>query len=655
MVEKCEFKGFFPYPSLRPYQDKAIEFSCNVFREGLIGLLSSPCGTGKSISVLTGYLAAGGPDIGRLLVLTRTKNQSDVYCRELQALRVKCGVRLVASIFVNRQDMCPLAKRRGFKASYRDFLMLCRALRKGVGAEVCEYYVNTMAKWYPTRTAKRVVEDLARMGVSTPDVVYEIASGEGLCPYEVTKLLSARAHVVIGSYNYALMDPVRENVLGKMGLDVEDVNCVFDEAHSLPLYAADLLSDELSLLAVERAMKEAEDYDVDDMGLIESLRDFMTNLEEELLKAKAFNEEKLVDHGKLIMHLIESLRLGGPSKLEVLIEYLEEEGERIRLQRVQSGKPAASYVGRVSSFLQVWLETQGRRFAKYALLESYGATRRFKLGVRCLDPSIASRVLNEFRSCILMSGTLWEPDYYVDVLGLDERRVKFLELPSPFPKENMMVIVDMAVTTKFERRSEAEWSKISDRLASIIEAVDGRVAVFFPSYEVMMTVMSKIKDRLSVPIMVEDRSTKMKEVKEFVVSNERCLIAGVARGKVSEGVEVVSEGRSLLNVVVLVGLPYPKNTELHQALTEYFKEKFGDLAFKYANTMPCAIAIAQSAGRLIRGPEDRGVVIMMDSRAARSFKRYLPRDWVERMRVHLKIERIVEDVKNFISASSTKS
>jgi len=253
-----------------------------------------------------------------------------------------------------------------------------------------------------------------------------------------------------------------------------------------------------------------------------------------------------------------------------------------------------------------------------------------------------------------MSGTLWEPDYYIDVLGLDTKRVRFLELPSPFPKDNMMVIVDMAVTTKFEKRGDVEWNKIATRLVRLIKATNGRIAVFFPSYEVMTSVMSRVKDEIDIPIMMESRSTKISEVKSFVLSNEKCLLVGVARGKVSEGVEIVSEGRSLLNAVILVGLPYPKNTELHQALTEYFKEKFGDQAFKYATIMPCSIAIAQSAGRLIRGPEDKGIVVLMDSRASRTFKRYLPRDWIERMKSHISLDAIIEDIRRFMARHGIK-
>ncbi|MCS7139178.1 MAG: ATP-dependent DNA helicase [Candidatus Nezhaarchaeota archaeon] len=649
--QSINFLDYFPYPSLRPHQDKAIIFAYKIFSGGLIGLLSSPCGTGKSISMLTGYLAAGGPSIGRLLILTRTKNQSDTYYKELKALRDRCGVRMIASIFVSRQDMCPLIRVKSVKVSYRDFLMFCRSLRRGLGEELCEYYANTLIKWGPTKQARRVVDKLAELGISTPEQVYKIAISEGLCPYEVTKFLSSRAHVIIGNYNYALMDPVRESILGKMGLDVEDVNCIFDEAHSLPLYAAEILSDDISLTTIQRAVREVDEFKVSDQGLLSSLEELMLQMEMSLVKANIINEEKLLDHNKLISSLIKDLRLDSTSRLKLLLEDLEEEGERIRLQRSESGKQPVSYIGRVSSFLKLWVETAEKRFVKYAIVESYGQQRRFKIGIKCLDPSVAAKIINDFKSCILMSGTLWEPDYYVNVLGLDAKRVKFLDLPSPFPKENMIVIVDMAVTTKFERRGEAEWNKIATRLVEIIKAIDGRVAVFFPSYEVMWSVMSRIKDTINLPTMMESDSTKISEVKDFVSSNEKCILIGVARGKISEGVEVVLEGRSLLNAVILVGLPYPKNTELHQALTEYFKEKFGDQAFKYATIMPCSISIAQSAGRLIRGPEDRGIVILMDSRASRSFRRYLPREWIERMKSHINLSYILREINQFIAGA----
>ena len=51
---------------------------------------------------------------------------------------------------------------------------------------------------------------------------------------------------------------MRNAVLRKTGIKLGEVNCVFDEAHSLPRYASNLFSDELSATSVRRALKEAE-------------------------------------------------------------------------------------------------------------------------------------------------------------------------------------------------------------------------------------------------------------------------------------------------------------------------------------------------------------------------------------------------------------
>jgi len=55
-------REFFPYHDFRPFQLNAIKFAFDVIKNGNVGLLSSPCGTGKSISVLTAFLMAKESD-----------------------------------------------------------------------------------------------------------------------------------------------------------------------------------------------------------------------------------------------------------------------------------------------------------------------------------------------------------------------------------------------------------------------------------------------------------------------------------------------------------------------------------------------------------------------------------------------------------------
>jgi len=108
----------------------------------------------------------------------------------------------------------------------------------------------------------------------------------------------------------------------------------------------------------------------------------------------------------------------------------------------------------------------------------------------------------------------------------------------------------------------------------------------------------------------------------------------------------------MLSAVIIAGLPFPKKTELQLALQEYFAEKFGDKAIEYSNNIPCLNALAQSAGRLLRSPKDRGIILIMDRRAAGRFKYRLPADWRENMRAHIKIENIIKRIGAFMSQKS---
>ncbi|MEM2987506.1 MAG: ATP-dependent DNA helicase [Candidatus Bathyarchaeia archaeon] len=644
-------KEFFPYQSFRPFQLEAIKFAYQVIKDGKIGLLCSPCGTGKSISILTAFFVAKkqNPSIGRLIALTRTKNQLEIYSRELKNIKDHCGTSFAASIFKSKKEMCPHAfedpKLRDI--AYRDFLYYCKGLKEGLFGKKCEYYDRTYDGWKPSWQAYNLVGKIKKIGPLLPEETYDICRNAGLCPYEVTKILTRYADIVIGNYNYVLVDAIRGSILGKAGIRMKAINCVFDEAHSLPYYASGIFSEELSSRSVRRAYKEVKNFEVDDLGFLEALYTIMMNFGKKVYRNYGLDVEHIINGEILIEALTEKLKIDHRKLGKVLLE-LAEQGEQIRVKRSEMGKSPSSYLSRCVEFLSNWVNLTGSSYVRYVKVEAdRNQKKRVRLGIRCLDPSLAAAIINELRSTILMSGTLWNMDYYMDVLGLDRGRCQSLELPNPFPPENRLIIVDEAVTTKFEKRNEIQWKRMAAHLSQIIQKVGGRVAVYFPSYEVMRDIAHLVK--LEQPLLVEEKRTKILDVLKFLEENGSCAVFGVARGKISEGVDMTMDGRSLLSAVIIVGLPYPKKTELQAALYKYFKEKFGTRAMEYANNMPCLNALAQSAGRLLRSPEDRGIIVIMDRRATGRFKRKLPEEWQKEMKAYLRIERIIARIEQFIA------
>jgi len=585
--------------------------------------------------------------IGRLLALTRTRNQLEIYCRELKRIKEYSGINFVASIFKSKRGMCPHVREnvRLRNVSYRGFLQYCRNLKDGAFGNTCSYYDKTCKGRRLSLRAYNVVDKIKKTGPLLPDEVYEISVNAGLCPYEVTKVLAKYADIIVGNYNYVLVDSIRNSIFGRAGIKVKDINCIFDEAHSLPHYAAGILSDELSSTSVTRAQREIEIFDIDDFGFLEALYEVLVKLGKRVHTDFGFDVEHVIGTHEVLKPLIERLKIEVEKLLEIISE-LSELGETIRYKRAEAGRNPISYLSRCADFLSGWVSVVGSSYARYMKVEvDRDKNHRVRLGIRCLDPALAASVINELRSAVLMSGTLWHTDYYVDVLGIKKNRCETIELPSPFPRENRLIVVDMSVTTKFENRSEAQWKRIADHLEMIIGQVNGRVAVYFPSYAIMHEVAKATN--LDLPFVLEERHTKIVDLLRFLKSHKQCVVFGVARGKISEGVDMSLNGRALLSAVIAVGLPYPKRTELQTVLVNYFTEKFGNKAMEYANGIPCLNALAQSAGRLLRSPEDKGIIVMMDGRAAGRFKQKLPKDWREDMKTHYDIAELSERIKNF--------
>ncbi|MBS7629727.1 ATP-dependent DNA helicase [Candidatus Bathyarchaeota archaeon] len=644
-------KKYFPYQSFRPFQLKVVRSALDTIRDRRIGLLSSPCGTGKSISVLSAYFAARDLEqsIGRLLILTRTRNQLEIYSRELRNIKKNCDAKFTASIFKSKREMCPYTiedpKLREIR--YRDFLHYCKNMREGRFGGTCKYYDRTCRGWRPSWQTQEIVNKIKIEGPLLPDEVYMVCLEREVCPYEVTKNLARYADIIIGNYNYILVESVRNAILGKAGIRVGDINCVFDEAHNLPEYASGILSDELTSTAVRRALKEVRRFGLDDYDLLENLLEIMVTYGKNVYNTYGLDVEHVIDTRDLVNPLTERLNITF-DRLNEIISELSDAAEYVRLERVKAGGSPLSYLSRCTSFLTDWTRLTSSSYAKYVKVDvDRKGRRRVRLGVRCLDPSLASSIINKLRSAILMSGTLWHRDYYIDVLGLDRNRCRYQESLNPFPPENRLIIVDKSVTTKFERRSEGEYRRIAEHLTKIICKINGRVAVYYPSYEVMREISKILK--LNTPLLIEEKTTNILDVLKFMKSQEHCVVFGVARGKISEGIDMTNGGRSMLSAVINVGLPYPKRTELQSALYRYFREKFGDRAIEYVNDIPCLNALAQSSGRLLRSPEDKGIIIIMDRRAAGKFKWRLPKEWREEMKKHMKIEKILSRIENFYS------
>ena len=210
-----------------------------------------------------------------------------------------------------------------------------------------------------------------------------------------------------------------------------------------------------------------------------------------------------------------------------------------------------------------------------------------------------------------------------------------------------MLLVDSEVTTKYESRSPLEWRRMASHLQALLDKVQGRSLVYFPSYEIMRRIVELVSLRL--PYILEGQRTRFSDVQGFLRGNDKCVVYAVARGKISEGVDLTYEEASLLSAVFIVGLPYPKRTMLQDAYRSYLSEKLGSKAGEYVNDEPCVNTLAQCAGRLIRSESDRGIIAILDRRATGRFSRRLPEEWRRDMVACDGLDKLERAVETFLS------
>ena len=95
-------------------------------------------------------------------------------------------------------------------------------------------------------------------------------------------------------------------------------------------------------------------------------------------------------------------------------------------------------------------------------------------------------------------------------------------------------------------------------------------------------------------------------------------------GVFSEGIDLPA---GALSGVIVVGPSLPAVGLERNRIQQWCEESYGD-GFAYAYLIPGMARVVQAAGRLIRRPEDRGVVVLVGRRFGwRAYRSLLPEDW----------------------------
>ncbi len=600
---------------IRRGQKGFIDEASNCIKNNEVFLGSAPCGIGKSLASLLAVL----PQLeeNKLMICFRTRSQLYIYLKELRAL----SQNISAISFFSKKDMCPLRMKRNL--SYFDFFEMCKKLKDNCESSVkpyCRFYWNNVRA---KNDAERLALDCAQRVLSPRETV-TLMSKQGYCGYEALKKVLHRVNVFLGTYHYVFDPKIRATILKSFGADLSKVYLIVDEAHNLPAFARELLSDQLTRNTVERALRETERFEAE---LVTPVREYLRTLEEVFRDAqRALKSEKLKQVGPQEISDFFLTQSGVPG--DEVAEVLEEYGEYVREKRLELGSERIlSYNYRVGKFLDGFFERDRREHIHLVEKDQKG---RIWLEFRSFDGrELTDPVLSRTRGSILMSGFLSPPEVYRDLTLYDQSSVCLKEFDSPFPPENRLILVARGVSSAFKERTDKMLDRWRDYIEAISEVNEGNIAVFFTSYRLMRTVLPSTNvDRKKI---VEQHKTRRNNViKQLAESSDNALF-GVMGGKFSEGIDYPNNA---LTCVAAVGLPYATWDIYQRALIEYLEHQFPRNGRKYAYLTPAILRLIQTCGRVHRSAKDKGCIAILDGRVAQpSIRNQLPEYYQREMKI----------------------
>ena len=577
---------------------------------------SAPCGIGKSLAALLSLLPMLGEN--KLLISFRTRSQLHIFLKELRGLKQSP---LTVSFF-SKQDMCPLQKKRA--GSYFDFLEECKRLKENCESGTkpfCEYYWNMNMK---TKQAETLALDCARKILDPQETTLRMAK-HGFCAYEALKRILSKVKIFLGTYHYTFNPKVRNALLKSWGVDLSHVYLIVDEAHNIPSFARELLSDRMTQNTIENAIKETEKFE---HKKLEDVQGYLNVLDDDIFRyiQKGLGNSKL----KLLdpQDIATKFREWSGTSSEKVAEALHEYGKHVRETRQEQGYDKIfSYTHRVGDFVENFFQRVGEKYV-HLLEKDWGD--RIYLEVKSLDGrEITDPVLRQAKGSIVMSGFLSPPKVYRDLIFRNKQDVHLKEFDSPFPPENRLILAASNVSSRYEQRTDQMLKRWKDYIEAISMTNKGNMGVFFTSYNLMNTVLSNVDtDRTMI---IEERKTRQSDVMHKLTRSNNNALFGVMGGKFSEGMDYPD---NILTCVVTVGLPYATWDVYQKALIDYFDFQFPGRGRDYAYLTPAIFRLVQACGRVHRSAKDKGCIVMLDERVTRpNIKQLLPSYYQKEMKI----------------------
>jgi DNA excision repair protein ERCC-2 len=589
----------FPYESYRKGQRELAVSTYYAIRNKNKLFARAPTGIGKTISVLYPTVMAMGNGMGEkifyLTARTITRQAAE------DALKKMIGKGLVVKhITITSKDrICPNS------------------------THSCNPIDCPWAKGHFDRVNAAILDILLNESMITRDILESYSRKHNVCPFEYTLDISSWVDLIVCDYNYAF-DP--RAYLRRFFDAGGDYTLLTDEAHNLVDRAREMFSaslDKSSFMNHRQTIKDSAP------GLYKAF----TKINKYFIGLRKGFEKKY-----------ETRKIDLPMDFyELLTNFIEEfETHMFKNRDSKVDNSLLELFFDCLSFAAVY-RFYDERFTAFVTRED----NNVEIRLFCIDPShLLAATYKKCRTSIFFSATLSPIKYYMDMLGGSESD-RVVNLPSPFERSNMCLLVVGNLSTRYRDREETIGT-IVDYIGRTTDIKLGNYLVFFPSFEYMNAAVELYRERRPHDrIIIQGRGMAENEREDFLLSfkenPEHTLIGfAVLGGIFSEGIDLAGER---LAGVIIVGVGLPQLCAERDTIRDYFNS-VNNMGFEYSYRFPGMNRVLQAAGRVIRTEMDKGFVMLIDDRFLQwSYVRLFPEEWQDYNKIYSpeSAERILEN------------
>lgn len=640
---------YLPGYEFRPNQLKMSEGIFEAFSDNDNLIIEAPSGTGKSFAYLTAAEAYNFKTRTKIVISTYTKTlQNQLYYKDLPLLesiigrKINYALSIGSNNYLCRRRLNVFLKTGGFNSfpERKDlFLSWVDETRTGLFTDVDVYI--------PPSLRSKVNRDRQTcLGAKCP-----YADG---CFYLRSRRKLKRSDIIIANHSMVFTDITS-------GADIlpSEYILVLDEAHTAEEVARDKFSDEVSTYTIrkyiERLFEYLQEMDTDDLfsDIRKSAGQLRKNLKELDGLLEVFYEEAenvIPVTGNIVLEE-SSYDMGAVySRLEVNAQLLDEMFSSGTERELEDFMPEMFLLWTNDLMRLVreifWQDKKSTR-VYWQGARNIGKRKEFHfhstvLDVaedldRCLFSSELSRVLTS--ATMTTSSSREDPfSYIIGTLGLKGPRK--LRLPDVFDYGKNVYFCIPSQMTDPKKNYHKYRNQTVQYIIKTYDVVQGGVFVLFTSYSMLNYCSMRLKDqRPEIEVLKQGDLPRYVLLDVFKSQKDKTVLLGTT--SFWQGVDVSGDA---LQAVVITRLPFSVPTDPVVKMRMEYLSRAGRNAFMEYQLPKALIMFKQGFGRLIRNQNDKGIVVVLDSRI--STRRY-GRHFLEIL-PDMKINRRFDGFKDFL-------